>query len=128
MIWKSLEKRLKQGALVTGLLVGLSSSVSDADTIYYGKLKGAQRIAYVEFDEVKVESKYHKQLERLSETDPKYTVFVNKRYNSIVAAITEVAKEEKYDVVIEKGDPDVKNSTDIGELVMAKLEEIEKDA
>ena len=106
----------------------LVSSPAYADTIYFGKLDKSttQTVAYVTWENIKVKSKYHKQLGGMDKHDPKYTAVLEQRNKSIRDAIRKVGESTKYEVVVEKSDPEIKGYVDINNQVVAKLEEIEK--
>ncbi len=130
MGFKNLEKRVKKfviGTALTGTIIGYSG-LSYADTIYYGKLEQEkkQNIAYVEWDEIKKASKYHKQLEKLNKNDPKYMIIQNKRNEEVMNTIKKIAKEKNYDVVIEKDDPKIEGYKNINKEIKKEICRIEE--
>ena len=111
--------------IVLASFLTLAPQYVAADTIYYGgSIKNKEKPAYIIYDKVKIESRYHQELP--SKNDPDYDKILQKRNNSVKKAIKQVAKEEGYDVVVEKNDPEIKGYTDISALVIEQLKENEK--
>lgn len=95
-----------------------------ADTVYFGKVKDAEKPAYVVYDTIKTSSKYHSQLPE--KNHPDYNKILAKRDDSVNEAIRDVAKEKGYDVVVEKEDPKINGYLDINPTVIEKIKENEK--
>ena len=129
-MYQTLRKYLTSGIIATA--IALSPLEAIADTVYYGELnkdKKYESPAYIVFDDVKTESKYHKRLPMPN--DPNYDKILQQRNDSVYKAIEDVAigddkKDDKYDVVVEESDPKIKEYVNITEEVIKKLEENEK--
>ena len=112
-------------------LAGIASAIvlspleALADTVYYGKIEGAKTPAWVIFDSLKTESKYHAQLP--DKNSPNYDKILAQRNNSVYTAIRDVATNNKYDVVVEKDDPAINGYVDITEEVKKKIKENESN-
>lgn len=118
-----MKKAVATGILVLGCVLVAMDAL--ADTVYYGGIvKGKENPADIVFDTVKVASKYHAKLPKPN--DPKYYKILQKRNDSVAAAVKDVAGAKGYDVVVEKGDPQLKGSVDITKEVIKQLKENEK--
>jgi len=107
-----------------GIMAGasfISPLEAMADTVYYGTVKNASNPAYVVYDDVKEKSKYQPK-----KNDTNYDKDVSTRTENIKSAITNVAKNNSYDVVVKKDDPKIDNYKDITSDVIKELESIEK--
>ncbi len=129
MVLENLEKKLKTIGFAFGF--GAAAFISNpmpayADTIYHGKLKNAEKAAYVEWNAVKEASKYTKELNKMDNNDPKYNTIKEKRNKSVKDAIKRVGKENNYDVVVEKDDPKIDNYNNINNQVKKKIKDIEE--
>jgi len=113
---------------IIGLVIGIILFIqvgAMADTVYYGgSVKNKTKPACVEFDKIKVESKYHKKLP--AQNDPSYNKILQQRNDSVDDAIKDVAKEKGYDVVVEKDDPALKNAANITKTVISRLKKNEE--
>ena len=118
-------KFVKLYSIALGSFLALSPLEVLADTVYFGgEVKGKETPAYIVFDKIKTESKYHNQIP--SKNDPNYDKILQKRNNSLTEAIKDVANKKGYDVVVEKNDPEIKGYVDISNLVISQLKENEK--
>ena len=128
MVFRNLEKRLRETFLVLGLTASamFPSYNAMADTIYYGKVKDAKKAAYIDWNVVKEASKYTAELDKMDNNDPKYDTIKEKRNKSVKNAIKNVGREDNYDVIVEKGDPKIANYKNINSRVKDKIKDIEK--
>jgi Skp family chaperone for outer membrane proteins len=105
--------------------INMSMPVAYADTVYYGgDVKNKKTPAYIEFDKVKVQSKYFKQIP--AQNDPNYNKVIQKMYESVYNSVFAVAASDGYDVVVERGDPTIAGYKDISDLVVKQMKESEK--
>ncbi len=125
-MYQKLRKYLTSAVLATA--IALSPLEAIADTVYAGKIKKDDKYespAYIVFDDIKTESKYHKRLPMPNHPD--YMKVLQQRNDSIQKAIDDVAEEKGYDIVVEENDPKIKDYKNINKEVSEKLKENEKE-
>jgi len=115
---------------LTGIVLAgvLPSWEASAETVYYnnipgGKIKDAKKPAHVVFDEVKTASSI---IVPEDTRNPSYHSQLSKRNASVYGAISTVASRGGHDVVVERGDPVIKDYVNINEAVKKQIKESEK--
>ena len=96
-----------------------------ADNIYYqtvNKVSEAKTPAYIIYNNVSAASKYQP-----GKDDSDRVAKIAKREGNIRTSITAVAAAGNYDLVVEKGDPVIKNYKDINAEVIETLKAIERN-
>ncbi len=111
--------KIGMGLAIAGM--SLHSPHAYADSVYYGAIKGAKSPAYIVYKDVSAASKYQPAKDSVD-----YAKQIAKRMENISSAIATVATAGKYDVVVEKGDPVIKDYVDINPNVIKSLKEIEQ--
>ena len=111
--------KIGMGLAVAGM--SLYSPHAYADSVYFGAVKGAKSPAYIVYKDVSAASKYQPAKDSVD-----YAKQIAKRMENISSAIATVATAGKYDVVVEKADPVIKDYVDINPNVIKSLKEIEQ--
>lgn len=93
-----------------------------ADTVYYGKVKDAKSPAYVVWKDIEAKSKYQPHKDASNRVEQ-----LSKREINIRTSITAAGAAGNYDLVVEKGDPVIKDYKNITEAAIKTLEAIEKN-
>jgi hypothetical protein len=114
--------------ILTAGAIGIGSvfpSISYSDIIYYGNgVKNKETPAYIVMDEIKKSSKQYQNLP--SQNDANYHKAVQKLEETIYSAIIKVAQENGYDVIVEKGEPEITNYVNASQKVIAEVKKAEK--